>query len=135
MKDDEWLSREEQVAYTIDERFRQEYKIVDSPIVAVDLCAGMVLRLGGKLRVVVSVRFENPESGPVAVVETACKVLRFASDSELHVWYMNQKPFIMELPPDKIGTGKPRTGNSGSAPLAQDAAGIVPVWMEPKRIN
>ena len=42
------------------------YNIVESPIAAWDLDTGMVLRFGGKLRVLISVAYENTDSGPVA---------------------------------------------------------------------
>ena len=116
------------------EELVRQYHIVDSPIAAVDLEPGMVLRSGGRLRVVISVSFENTGSGPVAIVESAAGLERFASDSPLDVWHMDGEPFIVELPPEYTGPFKPAVRGSGSTPPAHDAAGIVPVWRGPKRL-
>jgi hypothetical protein len=126
MADHETLSLEELV---------RQYNIVDSPIAAVDLEPGMVLRSGGRLRVVISVSFENTGSGPVAIIESAAGLERFASDSELDVWHIDGEPFIVELPPEEAGALEPAVGGGGSTPPAHDAAGIVPVWRGPKRLD
>ena len=118
---------------SLEELFRQ-YNIVDSPIAAVDLEPGMVLRSGGRLRVVISVSFENDGSGPVAVVESAAGLERFAGDSRLDVWHIGGEPFIVELPSGETGTFEPPSSGGGSPQPAHDAAGIVPVWRGPKRL-
>jgi hypothetical protein len=117
------------------EELIRRHNIVDSPIAAMDLEAGMVLRSGGRLRVVISVSYENTESGPMAVVESVNGLERFASDSILDAWHINGEPFIIELPPEEIGTCEPPAGGGGSSPPAHDAAGIVPVWRGPKRFD
>jgi hypothetical protein len=94
----------------------------------------MVLRFGGKLRIVISVSFENTESGPVAIVESARGRERFAGDSRLDVWHIGGEPFIVELPPEETGTFEPPARGGGSPQPAHDAAGIVPVWRGPKRL-
>jgi hypothetical protein len=93
----------------------------------------MVLRLEGKLRVVISVAFENSESGPTAIIETADGLERVATSSQLRVWHMNGNPFIVDPPPEDVGKYKPGTSSGSSSPPAHDAAGIVPVWRGPKR--
>ena len=123
-----------QGSLSLEELVRQ-YNIVDSPIAALNLDSGMVLRFGGKLRVVISVAYENTKSGPITIVESAAGLERFASDSQLDVWHMNGTPFIVELPPEEIGTCVPNASGGGSTPPAHDAAGIVPVWRGPKRLN
>jgi hypothetical protein len=111
----------------------RQYHVVDSPIAAVDLEPGMVLRFGGKLRVVISVSYENTGSGPMAIVESAAGLERFASDARLDVWHIDGEPFIVELPPEDLGPYKPAASGGGSTSPAHDAAGIVPVWRGPKR--
>jgi hypothetical protein len=93
----------------------------------------MVLRSAGKLRVVISVSFENSDAGPVAVVESATGLERFPGDSQVDVWHMDGRPFIVEAPAEDIGTRIPHEHGSDSTPPAEDAAGIVPVWRSPKR--
>ncbi|HMD71828.1 MAG TPA: hypothetical protein VKF41_10820 [Bryobacteraceae bacterium] len=111
-----------------------QYNIVDSPIAAVDLEPGMVLRSAGRLRVVISVSYENADSGPAVIVESAKGLERFASDALLDVWHMDGEPFIVELPPEDTGPFKPAASRGGSTPPAHDAAGIAPVWRGPKRL-
>jgi hypothetical protein len=128
----EVLSREDLVAETIDEVFREEYKIVDTPIAALKLRKGMVLRVGGKLRVVISVRYDKKNSEDGVVVETSSGIYRVARNSRINVWYMRRKPFIMVLPPNHAAA-------AGIVPPnltpAHDAAGIVPVWRGPTRLT
>jgi len=126
------LSLEDLVAETIDQHFREEYKIVDSPIAASKLRAAMVLRIGGKLRVVISVRCKN-NSDEVILVETSSGFHKVARKSRIDVWHIEGKPFIMMLPP---GPGRSfASAEGGSTPPAHDAAGIVPVWRGPIRPN
>jgi len=129
-------TREEQVADTIDEHFREQYNIVDSRISLLSLGPGMVVRIGGRLKVVASVCYEQSGSGPIAVVETSSGFETLASDSEIDVWYIEGKPFIMALP-QRISARAyvPPTGNRGPTSSSHDAAGIVPVWRGPKRYN
>jgi hypothetical protein len=117
------------------EELVRQHNIVDSPIAAVDLETGMVLRFEGKLRIVISVLYENTESGPVVIVESMTGLKRFASDAQLDVWHINGEPFILELPPEDLGAYVPGAGGGGSTPPAQDAAGIVPVWLGPKKLT
>jgi hypothetical protein len=127
------LSREDLVAETIDQYYREEYKIVDSPIAAPNLRAAMVLRIGGKLRVVISVRYKN-NSDPVILIETSSGFHKIARRSRIDVWHIQGKPFIMTLPPN--GPRRSYTSDEGgSTPPAHDAAGIVPVWPGPIRPN
>ena len=134
MPSHEFLSREELVAQTIDEVFRAEYNIVDSPISALELRSGMVLAIRSKLRVVSSVRYENGAFGPVVTVETGAGSQRFPSNAQVNVWHMNRRPFILTLPPESGGV-LCKVGQGGSTPPAHDTAGVVPVWREPKRFN
>jgi hypothetical protein len=127
----EGLSREDLVAETIDQHFRAEYKIVDSPIAALKLRAAMVLRIGGRLRVVISVRYDKSN---VVVVETSSGFHRVARNSRIDVWHIQGRPFIMTLPPEGISRSYP-SDDGGSTPPAHDAAGIVPVWRGPIRPN
>jgi hypothetical protein len=118
----------------MDQHYREECNIVDSPIAALKLCAGMVLRIGGTLRVVISVRFDKSNSDPVVLAETSSGFHKVASKSRIDVWHIQGKPFIMTLPPE--GFGRSYTSDDGGlTPPAQDAAGIVPVWPGPKRLN
>ncbi len=119
---------------TLEELVRK-HGIADAPIAAVDLEPGMVLRAAGTLRIVISVLFENTESGPVAIVESAKGLERFAGDSALDVWHIDGEPFLVELPPEDMGAFKPPQQGGGSPSPAHDAAGIVPVWQGPKRIE
>jgi len=113
------------------EELVRQYHIVDSPVVATDLETGMVLRFDGKLRIVISVIYENTEFGPMVIVESMAGLQRFACDAQLDVWHINGEPFIVEAPPEDLGTYRPGV-SGGSTPPAQDAAGIVPVWRGPR---
>lgn len=126
MGDEEFLSLGELV---------RRWNIVNSPIAALNLESGMVLRFAGNLRLVISVAFENAESGPTVIVETVHGLEKFASDSQLDVWHVGGQPFIVELPPEDIGDAAPVARGGGSTPAAHDAAGIVPVWRGPKRLT
>jgi hypothetical protein len=119
---------------SLEELIRQHH-IVDSPIAALDLDSGMVLRFAGKLRVVISVAFENADSGPVVIVETAAGLEKFAIDLQLEVWHIEGQPFIVDLPPEDIGASIPGGRGGGSTPPAHDAAGIAPAWRGPKRLT
>jgi hypothetical protein len=122
-----------QESQSLEELVRQ-HNVVDSPIAAMDLDTGMVLRFEGKLRIVISVFYESTESGPVVIVESVAGLEKFASDAQLDVWHINGEPFIVELPPEDFGTFVPRAGGGGSTP-SHDAAGVVPVWRGPRRLN
>ena len=127
-------SREDIVAETIDEFFRTEYGIIDSPIAALKLRAAMVLRIDGKLRVVISVRHEESDAGQVVIIKTSSGFHKVARKSKIAVWHIKGKPFIMTLPPE--GDRRLFSSNDGgSAPPTHDAAGIVPVWRGPIRPN
>jgi len=115
------------------EHLVRQYHITDAPIAALDLDTGMVLRSGGRLRIVISVSFENSEAGAVVVVESAAGLERFPGDSQVDVWHMDGKPFIVEAPAEDSGARVPDSGGRDSTPPAEDAAGIVPVWRGPKR--
>ena len=130
----ETLSREDLVAETIDQHYRTEYKIVYSPIAASKLRAAMVLRIGGMLRVVISVRYEKSNSGPVVFIDTSAGFHWVARKSRIDVWHIQGRPFIMTLPP--LGNSRSHASDEGSStPPAHDAAGIVPVWRGPIRPN
>jgi len=111
------------------------HNVVETSIPALDLEIGMVARFDQRLRIVISVSFENTESGAMVVVETAHGLRRFAADSEVPVWYIGGKPFFVGVPPEELGPRVPNTTPGGSTPPAHDAAGIVPVWRAPKRLN
>lgn len=147
MKDDEWLSREEQVAQEIHQLHRHGpgYDIVNSPTVAANLREGMVWQDGERPRVIIGVRTAKNTSGSVVLIETANRTSEVPADSHIKIWCMkehsqldenpNGKPFIMVLPPEGFSAGIPPIPSGGTTPPAHDAAGIVPVWMGPKRIN
>ena len=141
MKDDERLSREDQVAQAIHEHYRhgEEYEIVDSAIPALLLGQGMVWQDGPRPRVITEVTIEKRESGSVVIIETASQIREVTADSDIQVWYLFQnatrKPFIMQLPDLPTTALPPPATKSGSTPPVHDAAGIVPVWMGPKRVN
>ena len=122
-------SREELVAYTIEERFRRKYHIVHISIPAWWLLPKMVIRIDGRPRVIVSVRRRNSKTGGRVTIELAGGPKTFAGDAPASVWYIEGKPFLMELPPEDPAPA------DGSALPAQDAAGIVPVWRGPVRPN
>jgi hypothetical protein len=117
------------------EELIRRHNVVHSPVAAMDLEIGMVLRFEGKLRIVISVIFENSESGPMVIVESMDGLKKFTSGVQLDVWHINGEPFIVELPPEDLGTYVPGVGGGNSTPPAQDAAGIVPVWRGPNRLN
>lgn len=117
------------------EELVRQHNIVYSPISPVNLETGMVLRFGGKLRIVISVAYENTGSGPVTIVETAAGLERLPSDSQIDVWHMDGEPFFVEAPAEDTGILVFVPGGRGSVPPAHDAAGIVPVWRGPKRFN
>lgn len=121
-----------QESLSLEELVRQN-NIVDSPVAALDLESGMVLQFGGKLKIVISVVYENTESGPMVVVETVAGLQRFRSDAQLNVWHVNGRPFFIELPLEETVTRVPNIGGGSSTPPAHDAAGIVPVWRGPKQ--
>jgi len=116
------------------EELVRRHHIVDSPVAATDLETGMVMRFDGTLRIVISVTYENTESGPMVIVESMAGLQRFASDAQFDVWHINGEPFIVEPPPEDLGPYVPGT-RGGRAPPGQDAAGIVPVWRGPKKLN
>ena len=116
------------------EELVRRHNVVDSPIAAMDQI-GMVLRFEGKLSIIISVAYENTESGPMVIVESIHGLRRFASDAQLDVWHIDGEPFLVELPPEDSGIYTPAASGGSSTPPAQDAAGIVPVWRGPKRLN
>jgi hypothetical protein len=59
----------------------RQSNIAYAAIAAIDLEPGMVLRFGGKLRIVISVSYENTADGPVSIVERATGIERFPCDS------------------------------------------------------
>ena len=134
MPNHEVLSREDLVAQTIDQHYREECNIVDSPLAALKLRAGMVLRIGGTLRVVISVRYDKSNSAPVVLVETSSGFHKVASKSRIDVWHIQGRPFMMTLPPEGFRRSY-TSDDGGSTPPSQDAARIVPVWRGPKRLN
>jgi hypothetical protein len=125
----------DQESLSLEELVRQHNVVVDSPIASVDLETGMVMVCEGKARIVISAFFEKVESGAMVVVETMAGLQRFAIDAQVAVWRVNGDPFIVDVPLEDSGTHLPADGENGSAPPAQDAAGIVPVWRGPKRLN
>jgi hypothetical protein len=128
------LQQGDQALLSLEELARL-YNVVDSPIDALDLEAGMVLRFEGKVRIVISIAFENSESGPTAIIETSGGLNRVAASSQVKVWHLEGSPFIVDPPPEDFGKYKPDASSGNSSPPAQDAAGIVPVWRGPKRYN
>ncbi|HEY2016004.1 MAG TPA: hypothetical protein VGH38_21025 [Bryobacteraceae bacterium] len=58
------------------EELVRRHNIVDSPISALDLDTGMVLRFDGKLKIFISVSYENTGSGPVVVLETVAGLIK-----------------------------------------------------------
>ena len=69
---------------SIEELARRNW-VIPRAIHALDLETGMVLLMGDKLRVVISVAFENRASGPVAVAETVAGIERFATSARVEV--------------------------------------------------
>jgi hypothetical protein len=123
---DDFQSREEIVAYEIDRRYRKEYNIVSSPIDALNLGVGMVLKVDGKLTIVTAVRYENRQEVPTVVLETSAGLETFASDAQAVVWFMNGKPFLMPALPEDVLSALTFNG--------QDA-GVSPARRAPKRFN
>jgi hypothetical protein len=108
------------------------YKIVDRSIRVGKLRAGMVVTVGGRPRVVISVRRRKSGSAFTALVETGAGTEVFATKSDIDVWHIIGKPFLMVLPAEDCWTRMP---DGGSLPPVHDAAGIVPVWRGPTRVN
>jgi hypothetical protein len=119
---------------SIEELARRNF-VVPLRIAALDLETGMVLLIGEKLRIVISVAFENGASGPVAVVETVAGFERMAADARVEVWHVDGKPFLVDAPEEELGPYMVGRAGGSSTPPAQDAAGIVPVWRARKRPN
>jgi hypothetical protein len=113
----------------------RRHNIVEAPISAMDLDSGMVLRCGEELRIVISVAYENTESGVLAIIEIVDGLMKVPQDFELRVWHMEAEPFIVGAPSEDVGAHIPSGSDDGSAAPAHDAAGIVPVWRGPKRIS
>jgi len=111
------------------------HNVVEASIAAMDLEIGMVVRFDQRLCVVISVAFERTDAGAVVAVETVHGIRRFASDSTVQAWHIDGEPFFVSLPPEDFGPQLPQKAEGGSAPPAHDAAGIVPVWRGPKRVN
>ena len=119
---DDFQSREEIVAYEIDRRYRKEYNIVSSPIDALNLGVGMVLKVDGKLTIVTAVRYENRQEVPTVVLETSAGLETFASDAQAVVWFMNGKPFLMpSLPEDVLSVLTFNVQDTSTAPMARAA--------------
>jgi hypothetical protein len=117
------------------EELAQLHQIVPQPVAAVDLETGMVLASGGRLTIVISVAYENSAAGPLVVVETVAGLERFPATAQVVAWHVKGKPFFVDAPEEYAGPFMVARGGSSSAPPAQDAAGIVPVWRGPKRPN
>jgi hypothetical protein len=141
--DDDYIK--EQVAQAIYNQYRHgdNYEIVATSIPVLKLRQNMVWEDDSMARVITTVTTEKREPGPVVVVKTCHKIQEFAGEAWLPVWHIYQhgagKPFIMmlpELPGNKLPKTvvPPPTTSGSSMPPAHDAAGIVPVWMPPKRI-
>ena len=114
------------------EELVRRHNIVLAPVAALQLDSGMVMKFKGRLRIVISVAYENAESGPMVVVESVDGLHKFASDAQLDVWHADGKPFIVDSPPD-FGKTVAAARGGVSVPPAHDAAGIVPPWRGPKR--
>jgi hypothetical protein len=117
------------------EELARRHGVIPFPIRAMDLETGMVLLIGDKLRIVISVAFENSGSGPVAVVETVGGFERMAADARVEVWHVEGRPFLVYAPEEELGPYMVRRASGSFAPPAHDAAGIVPIWRGPKRPN
>jgi hypothetical protein len=126
MEPDEFLS--------LDELIRRR-NVVDTPVPAMNLESGMVMRCEGIVRIVISVAFEKSESGCTVIIETVEGLKKFAGDTQFDVWHINGEPFIVDGPPEDPGKYVPGGSGGSSAPPAQDAAGIVPVWRGPQKLN
>ena len=130
----------EQVAQTIYDQCRHgdNYEIVATSIPVLKLRPNMVWEDDSIARVITAVTTEKREPGTVVVVKTLHKNQEFAAKAWLPVWHIHQhgagKPFIMMLPEVPKTILPPPTTSGSSMPPAHDAAGIVPVWMPPRRI-
>jgi hypothetical protein len=114
---------------SIEELARRNF-VVPLRIAALDLETGMVLLIGDKLRVVISVSYENRASGPVALIETVGGFERMAADARVEVWHVEGRPFLVDAPEEEPGPFMVGRAGGSSTPPAQDAAGIVPVWRD-----
>jgi hypothetical protein len=133
-------SIKDQVAQTIYNQCRHgdNYEIIATSIPVLKLREDMVWEDDSIARVITAVTIAKRKLGTVVVVKTLHKNKEFAAKARLPVWHIHQhgagKPFIMMLP-ELPGTIPPPLTTSGSSmPPAHDAAGIVPVWMPPRRI-
>jgi hypothetical protein len=117
------------------EELARRNSVVPLRIAALDLETGMVVLIGDRLRIVISLAFENSASGPVAVVETVGGFERMAADARVEVWHVEGKPFLVDPPEEELGPYMVGRAGGSSTPPAQDAAGMVPVWRGPKRPN
>ena len=88
----------------------------------------------GFSNVIVSVACENTKSGPMVVVTGRRGVEQFPRDAKVDLWHLFEEPLILEKAPEDLGIFLPGF-IGGSTPPMQDAAGIVPVWRGPKRVN
>ena len=111
------------------------HNVVETSIPAMDLEVGMVARFDQRLRIVISVSFEHAEDGVQVTVETAHGDRCFPAQTSIPVWHIGGKPFFVDLPPEDLGQRMPPPATGSSSPPAHDAAGIVPVWRGPKRLN
>jgi hypothetical protein len=119
---------------SIEELARRNF-VVPLRIAALDLETGMVVLIGDKLRIVISVAFENSASGPVAVVETVGGFERMAAGAQVEVWHVEGRPFLVDAPEEELGPYMVGRAGGSSTPPTHDATGIVPVWRGPKRPN
>jgi hypothetical protein len=108
------------------EDLRRSLGIVDVLRPVWTLHDGMVFRINGKPRVVVTIRLQTRKSGLAAIVKTATGLETLASDSEVEVWHQNGQPFLLELPLSDLEMLPPPTGGSPPPAPAHDVAGIVP---------
>ena len=136
--DDDYIK--EQVAQAIYNQYRHgdNYEIVATSIPVLKLRPNMVWEDDSIARVITAVSTEKRDLGTVVVVKTLNKNQEFAARARLPVWHIYQhgagKPFIMVLPEPSEAILRPPSTSGSSMPPAHDAAGIVPVWMPPKRI-
>jgi hypothetical protein len=123
-----------ELSLSIEELVRR-YNVVEAPIAALDLESGMVSRIGGKLRIVIAVSYENNTAGPMAVIETVDGLERLGCDLLVDVWHMNGEPFFVELPPEEIGAFPTKTDTGSSTPPIHDAACVLPLWRTPDKLK
>jgi hypothetical protein len=129
----------EEVAQTIYDQCRlgDNYEILATSISVLKLRQNMVWEDESIARVIIAVTTEKRKSRTVVVVKTLYKNQELAAKARLPIWHIYQhgtgKPFVMILPQPPKASLLPNTGGS-SVPPAHDAAGIVPVWMPPRRI-